>query len=139
MRTVAEVARAEAITTGPQTLGLTQSAVSRAVALPETAARKARPGDRLLELGRALARWRELEITKLAGMHFACMVRKSHPFSQVEHPSESFGGLGRDFLMLRDAVEMPAPYVSYARSPHRPKTNAVAIFEKLLVEDLTQR
>jgi DNA-binding transcriptional LysR family regulator len=35
-----------------------------------------------------LRRWRELEATLLAPLHFACMVRKGHPLTESESPSE---------------------------------------------------
>ena len=178
MRTVIEVARAEAITTAAQTLGLTQSAVSRIVAELEAAlgqrlferlprgiqltdagrhfvararcvladiddmiAEVAAPPGRLsgrLRLGIAatgahaigaigrfasahpdvaietvqaseqtlcprlvhgeldlvigsssyLRRWREIEITMLAPLHFACMLRRDHPLSRLASPTE---------------------------------------------------
>jgi len=179
MRTVIEVARAEAITTAAQTLGLTQSAVSRIVAELEEAlgqrlferlprgiqltdagrrfvdrarcvladiddliAEVAAPPGRLsgrLRLGIAatgahaicaigrfasthpdvaietvhaseqtlcprlvhgeldlvigsssyLRRWREIEITMLAPLHFACMLRRDHPLSRLSTPTEA--------------------------------------------------
>jgi DNA-binding transcriptional LysR family regulator len=289
MRTVIEVARAEAITTAAQTLGLTQSSISRCVAEVEEAlgvrlfdrlprgiqltdaghsfvarARRvlAEVDDMISEVREApgrmtgrlrigviasgahatwalatfaeahrdvaietvtgppqslcpklhhaeldlivgsssyLQRWRELDVTVLARLHFACMVRKDHPLSEIDdpsevevlsypailgesveptysdiaqryihhglprfqpqyvsddfalvqrlvrktdaffplmHPSESFGGLESEFLMLRDAVEMPVHHVSFARAVHRPKTAAMEAFEQLLVDRL---
>lgn len=35
-----------------------------------------------------LARWRELEVTVLAPLHFACMLRKEHPLARVARPRE---------------------------------------------------
>jgi LysR family pca operon transcriptional activator len=290
MRTVVEVARAEAITTAAETLGLTQSAVSRTVAevedalglclfdrLPRgiqlTAAGErfvirakrvladvadlisdvqnsearvtgrvrvgmassgdyAMPaltlfasaypdvalesftgqaqllcprvlhGELDLVIGSSsyLSRWRELEVTPLVPMHFACMVREDHPLTEMEspgeidvlsypvilpenvdatyadiaqryihhglprlqahyvtnnfrlaarlvratdafyplmHPSEKFDDLAeRGFVLLRDAVEMPLSYLSFARAANRPKTGVIAAFEKQLVESL---
>ncbi len=289
MRTVVEVARAEAITTAAETLGLTQSAVSRTVAEVEDALgvrlferlpRGIRPTDagqrfvararRLLtdaddlvsevratptlvtgrlrigltsagsQATRPLARlaagypgvaietvngtaetlcprvlqgeldlvvgpssylrrWRELEVTRLARMYFGCVFRKGHPLAGAERPSEeevlgypvilpesveptysdigqrylhhglpplqpryvtddfdlalrivyrtdafyplmipsdSFEELERNFFVLRDGVEMPLRYLSYARAAHRPRTALVEAFEALLVEHL---
>jgi len=36
-----------------------------------------------------LERWRELEVSKLKVMRFACMVRKDHPISQIRKPAET--------------------------------------------------
>ncbi len=52
------------------------------------------------------------------------------------HPSETFGGLGRDFFLLRGAVEMPEHHVSFARATHRPRSAASAALEQLLIERL---
>ena len=287
MRMVVEVARAEAITTAAESLGLTQSAVSRGVAEVEGALGvrlfdRLPRGSQLTEAGRRfvararrllnevddlvadvredtgsvsgririgvissgaavvwvlasfaerhpvvaletsagtpqslcprllhgeldlivgsanyLRRWRELEVTVLAPLHFACMMRKQHPLSEVKRPSEAqvlgypvilpetvepsysdiaqrylhhdlprfqphyvsddfdlirrlvnrtdaffplmhprpdFGGLERDFLMLRGVVDMPTHHVSYARAAHRPRSSAVVALEELLVE-----
>lgn len=289
MRTVVEVARAEAITTAAQTLGLTQSAVSRTVAELEAALGQrlferlprgiqltdagqrfvararcvladiddliaevtAPPGQLTgrLRLGIAatgahaacaiaafarkhpevaietmhaseqtlcprllhgeldlvigssgyLRRWREIEITVLARMFFACMVRRDHPLSRAASPSEAevlayplilpesveltyaniaqryahhglplvkphyvtnnfelikgllratdaffplmfpeqtFGGLGEEFLLLRDIVELPTHHVSYAHAAQRPPRRVVETFELCLVEAL---
>lgn len=146
-----------------------------------------------------LRRWRELEVTILAPLHFACMMRKNHPLSERQRPSEvevlrhpvilpetveptysdiaqrfayhglprfqphyvtddfglvrrlvdrtnafyplmhprpDFGGLEREFFMLRGAVDMPTHHVSYARAAHRPRSGAVAALEELLIERL---
>ncbi|MGB1883492.1 MAG: LysR family transcriptional regulator [Gammaproteobacteria bacterium] len=288
MRTVVEVARAEAITTAAQTLGLTQSAVSRTVAEVEDALghrlfdrlprgiqlteRGERFVDRakrvlaevddliaemserptsvtgrlrvglaatgyyaaaaLISLARQhpdvafetahdsaqslcprvlhgeldivigsssyLKRWRELEVTPLRPMHFACLVRKNHPilkndqpqeidllgyplilpesielnysdiaqryvhhglprlrphyvtdnfelaakllteteaFMPFMHPDKTLGGIDAHFVPLRDVVDMPRHYLSYARARHRPRTQVVELFEKVLVDE----
>ncbi len=146
-----------------------------------------------------LRRWRDLEVTVLAPLHFACMFRKDHPlaarsapsevevlsypviFSTTDEPSysdlaqryvhhglprfqpqyvtddlelvrrlvlktdafiplmwsnESFGELGRDFLLIRGVVEMPTDHVGFARAAHRPKSAAIEVLEHLLVQRL---
>jgi len=292
MRTVVEVARAQAITTAAQTLGLTQSAVSRTVAEVEGALGQ-RLFDRLprgielteagrlfvarakrvladvddlvseisagpnrvsgrLRLGVAatgthamgallafarrhpevaietvhasdqslcprllhgeidlvigsssyLGRWRDLELVTLTPLYFACMVRRDHPLTALPRPSErdvlayplilpesveptysdiaqryarhalprlrphyitnnielirallnatdaflpmmhpdpGFGCLGEEFALLRDAVQMPPHHLSYARAPHRPRTQVIELFEHVLVEVLGAR
>lgn len=285
MRTVLEVARAEAITAAAQTLGLTQSAVSRTVAeveealgqrlfdrLPRgiqltdagqrfvarargvlaefddlmaemnapstqltgrlrlgiaatgahataTIARFARNhpavaletlhaseqtlcprlahGELDLVIGSSayLRRWRELEITPLARLYFACMVRPGHPlaalaapgeadvlayplilpesveltytsiaqryahhglpllkphyvtnnlelvkllvhttdaFFPLLFPNEDFGGLGQEFLLLRDSIELPEQHLACARAAQRPRRRVAEVFEEAL-------
>lgn len=289
MRTVVEVARAETITTAAQTLGLTQSAVSRSlselesalgqrlferlprgiqlteagtrfverakrvladvddlvaevseapnrvtgrlrvgiapsgayaagalvafarrypdVAIETTHASAQALCPRLLQgdidvvIGMAsyLKRWRDLEVTKLARMHAACMLRKDHPlaampspgeadvlryplilpesvepaysdiasryarhglpamqpryvtenfelarqwlhhtdaFFPMVHPSADFGGLGAEFLLLRDVLDLPANHFACARAAHRSRSAALEPFEALVVEHL---
>lgn len=290
LRTVVEVARAASITTAAQTLGLTQSAVSRTVAEME-AALGARLFDRLprgiklteagvrlvdgakrvlgdvddiladvtrashplsgrLRLGvtttgwyanpaivafarahpdvaletvhasdqalcprllqgevdfvlgssRYLKRWRELEVVELAPLNFACMLRKGHPlarrkrvrepevlaypiimpanlelahadiaqryaqhdlpalkplyvtshfelakqllnvtdaFFPIMHPAADFGGLGRDFLLIENTVQLPQHSLAAARAAHRPRTRVAELFEACLQETLS--
>ncbi len=292
MRAIVEVARAEAITTAAQTLGLTQSAVSRTVAEVEEALGqrlfdRLPRGIQLTDTGRAfvqrarrvladvddlmselsaepsritgrlrlgiaatgfpavaacaafaglypdvaietvhaseqtlcprllqgeldmvigssnyLQRWRELEVKALTRLYFACMMRKQHPLSQVRrateievlgypmvlpesieasysdiarryahhglpklqpryvtnnfelivglleatdafmpmmHPEAAFGGLGERFMLLRDVVEMPTHYVSFACVAHRPQHRVAALFGALLIDTLEDR
>jgi DNA-binding transcriptional LysR family regulator len=292
MRAVVEVARAEAITTAAETLGLTQSAVSRSVAEVEEAlgvllferlprgiqltpagrhfveqarrlllevdelvagarhesariAGRLRVGvistggnatgaiatfarqhpelaievvngspqtlcprlihgelDAIVGTSSYLRRWRELDSTLLAPLHFACMVRKDHPLTEradpseldvlsypvivpstieptysdlalrllelglqpfrphyvaddfelarrivrgtdawypLMHTSESFGGLGSEFGLLRDAIRLPPHHLSIAYAACRPKGAIAVAFERLLVERFAER
>jgi len=155
--------------------------------------------DLILGSSSYLRRWRDLEVTELAPLHFACMFRKNHPLAERENPSEvevlsypvifsttdepsysdlaqryvhhglprfqpqyvtddlelgrrlvlktdafvplmwaneSFGDLGRDFLLLRGVVALPTHHVSFARAAHRPKSAAIAALERLLIQRL---
>ncbi len=292
MRAVVEVARAEGITTAAETLGLTQSAVSRSVAEVEEAlgvllferlprgiqltpagrhfveharrlllevdelvagarhesariAGRLRVGvistggnatgaiasfarlhpelalevtngspqalcprlihgelDAIVGTSSYLRRWRELDATPLAPLHFACMVRKGHPLTERERPSEldvlgypvivpssieptysdlalrvlelglppfrphyvaddfelarrlvrgtdawyplmhtqeSFGGLGAEFGLLRDAIQLPQHQLCIAHAANRPKGAIALAFERMLVERFAQR
>jgi DNA-binding transcriptional LysR family regulator len=148
-----------------------------------------------------LRRWRELETTRLAPLHFACMVRKGHPLAEraqpaelevlafpvilpetieptysdlaqrfiqlglppfrpryvtddfllaqrivrstdafypLMHTSEAFGGLGAEFALLRDAVELPRHELCVAHAAQRPHGALAAAFEALLVERYTR-
>ncbi len=161
-------------------------------------------GDLDLVVGavRFLERWSDLEVTGLAALHFACILRKDHPLSRVEkpseldvlgypsifpasiaptfsdiaqryahhglpgfqpryvtndfelikrlvaktdaffpftHPSESFGGLGKDFLVLRDVLDMPRYELGFATRAERRAAPAVAALAELLIERLSAR
>lgn len=149
-----------------------------------------------------LRRWRELEATPLAPLHFACMVRKGHPLTErgapseremlgypvilpetiepsysdlaqrfvqhglpplrpryvtddfqlaqrivrgtdafypLMHTSEDFGGLGAEFAILRDAIELPRHQLCVARAGHRQHDAIAAAFEQLLIERYRER
>jgi hypothetical protein len=64
------------------------------------------------------------------------LVRATDAYYPLMHTSDSFGGLDGRYLLLRDAVEMPPHHLSYAVATHRPRTNVVTAFEKLLTETL---
>ena len=145
-----------------------------------------------------LRRLRELEVHDLAPLHFACLVRKGHPLTQLARPSEervlaypiilpeaveatysdlaqrfsqlglaplrphsvtgdfqlarrlvrstdavypllhvseSFGGLGAQFALLRDAIELPRHFLCVARAASRPPGAIAGAF----VDELTKR
>lgn len=155
--------------------------------------------DLLIGSSSYLQRWRELSVTRLRRLNFACMVRKSHPlakltapaeidvlrypllmpesveatysdiaqcyarhglpsvrpqyvtnnpalidlllqstdaFFPILHPNPDFGGLGKRFHLIHDAVTLPEHYISFARPTHRPRTEVVAIFEQCLLDAL---
>jgi DNA-binding transcriptional LysR family regulator len=155
--------------------------------------------DLILGSSSYLRRWRDLEVTVLAPLHFACMFRKDHPLADRQRPSEvevlrypvifsasveptysdlaqryvhhglprfhpqyvtddfglvrrlvhktdaffplmwsneSFGDLGRAFLLLRGVVLLPTHHISFARAAHRPKSAAIEALERLLVQRL---
>jgi DNA-binding transcriptional LysR family regulator len=155
--------------------------------------------DLILGSSSYLRRWRDLEVTVLAPLHFACMFRKDHPLADRDNPTEvevlsypvifsttdepsysdlaqryvhhglprfqpqyvtddlellrrlvlktdafvplmwsndSFGDLGLYFLLIRGVVQIPTDYVGFARAAHRPKSAAIEVLERLLVQRL---
>lgn len=154
--------------------------------------------DLILGSSNYLSRWHDLEVTQLTRLHFACMLRLDHPLSRVAqpdeievlryplilpesvepayadiaqryahhalpalrphyvtsdpdligsllhktdaflpimHPSPTFGGLDQHFLMLRDVVQLPIQYLSYARAAYRPRSRVVEVYERFLLAD----
>ena len=144
-----------------------------------------------------LRRWRELEVTTLAPLHFACLLRKGHPLTELREPSElevlaypailpetieatysdlaqrylqlglrpfrpkyvtddfqlaqrlvrasdafyplmhtseTFGGLGAEFALLRDVISLPQHRLCVARAAQRQQSPSAEAFERLLVE-----
>ena len=55
-----------------------------------------------------------LELVKL-------LVHTTDAFFPLLFPDEAFGGLGQEFLLLRDVLELPAQYLACARATQRPR------------------
>lgn len=143
-----------------------------------------------------LERWRDLEVTRLVRLRQACMVRRDHPLTRLDvpteldilrhpivlpqsiepshsdlakryaelglpplrpryatnsfelilallretdafllmlHPHDDFGGLGEDFRLYPDVVQIPTHYVAVAHAAQRPRPRVVEMFEQALV------
>jgi DNA-binding transcriptional LysR family regulator len=66
------------------------------------------------------------------------LLQETDAFLPLMHPSPDFGGLGRHFFLLRDVVELPVQYLSYARAAHRPRSRVVEVYERFLLDDLAR-
>lgn len=60
------------------------------------------------------------------------LLRATDAFMMMLHPAADFGGLGRHFLLLPDAVRMPTHFVAVARAAQRPRTRVMVLFEQAL-------
>ena len=63
------------------------------------------------------------------------VLKVTDAFLLMLHPDDDFGGLERCCALLRDAVRMPAHFVSVARASQRPRTQVVGLFEQALREE----
>ena len=63
------------------------------------------------------------------------LIRATDAFLLMLHPDEDFGGMARHCALFRDAVRMPAHYVSVARVSGRPLTQVVDLFAQALRSD----
>lgn len=63
------------------------------------------------------------------------VLKVTDAFLLMLHPDDDFGGLERCYALLRDAVRMPAHFVSVARASQRPRSQVVGLFEQALREE----
>jgi DNA-binding transcriptional LysR family regulator len=70
----------------------------------------------------------------------ACrIVRDTDAFYPVMHTSETFGGLGASFALLRDAIRIPSHELCVAQPARRPLSAVASAFRQLLVERYAKR
>lgn len=62
-------------------------------------------------------------------------VRRTDAYFPVMHPSPKFGGLAKEFVLLKDIIQIPSHFFGFARANARPRTRAAAIFEAMLIEE----
>jgi len=72
-----------------------------------------------------LERWRELDITPLARMHFACMVRLEHPLAVQNEPLREIDVLGYPFILPRSVEptysDVAKRFVHHGLPPLQPR------------------
>ena len=60
------------------------------------------------------------------------LLRNTDAFFPLMYPDDSFGGLERRYLVLRDVVHIPTHFISVAHVPGRTRSRTVDIFEQTL-------
>jgi DNA-binding transcriptional LysR family regulator len=60
------------------------------------------------------------------------LIKATDAFLLMMHPDDDFGGMAHCCALLRDAVRIPAHFVSVARASQRPSTQVVGLFEQAL-------